>query len=130
MTHFVYIWMDRTRKMFYVGSHSGSLDEQYLSSSRWLSGEIRYRPNEFKRKILSIHPNKNSARKEEYRLISMMKEHEYGTRYYNIRSGRKKGCIPPNKGKPMSLEQRQKISLALTGKPANNQHTKGCRLIG
>ena len=129
MTHFVYIWMDLTRKMFYVGSHSGSLDEPYLSSSRWLSGEIRYRPSEFKRKIISIHTNENSARKEEYRLISMIKDHEYGTKYYNIRSGRKKGCIPPNKGKPMSLEQRKKLSLSKTGKPSNNQYTKNRRLI-
>lgn len=44
MYGFIYIWHDRLRNMFYIGSHKGSPDDGYISSSRWLNGEINYRP--------------------------------------------------------------------------------------
>ncbi len=118
MLHFVYLWYDRSRKMFYIGSHSGSIDDEYTSSSRWLSGEIRYRPHHFKRRILSIHSTKDEAINKEYQLISLICEEEYGTRYYNIKPGRKKGCTAHNKGKSMPEKQKAKLSAAKTGKPS------------
>jgi hypothetical protein len=121
MQYFLYLWLDKSRKMFYIGMHEGFIDDDYVSSSRWFNGEYQYRPADFKRKIISMFNNRESARKEEARFLRMIKESEYGTKYYNLKNGRKKGSTPSNKGKPMSDEQRKKISAAKLGKPSSRK---------
>lgn len=143
MIHFVYIWLDKTRKMFYIGSHSGELEDGYLSSSRWLSGEIRYRPLDFKRRVIKVCVSREEAIQLEYDLISKILDGEFGTKYYNIKSGRKKGCVAWNKGGtskrkgvpllyhrgrsswnkgiPMSDEAKQNLSAKNKGKEAWNK---------
>jgi hypothetical protein len=116
MQYFTYIWIDKSRKMFYIGIHEGKVDDNYVSSSRWFNGEYQYRPGDFKRKILKLFDNRASARKEEARLLALVKEAEFGTRYYNLKTGRPKGTPASNKGKSMSLEQREKLSAAKLGK--------------
>lgn len=122
MQHFVYLWYDKTRKMFYIGSHSGSAPDNYLSSSRWLSGEIIYRPTEFKRKILKICDSRSESLSLEYSLISKIKEHEYGVRYYNQKQGKPKGIDPWNKGKTgiYSKQTLDNISESRKGKPTTS----------
>ena len=108
--------------MFYIGSHSGSVSDNYLSSSRWLSGEIRYRPTEFKRKILKICDSRNESLSLEYSLISKIKEYEYGVRYYNQKQGKPKGIDPWNKGKTgiYSNQTLEKMSNSRKGKPTTS----------
>jgi len=110
--------------MFYIGSHSGQLSDGYISSSRWFTGEVLFRPQDFKRRILRIYDTKQDAIREERRLIALIKPTEFRTRYYNTKMGRKKGFTALNKGKPMSIEQRQKISNARKGKPGNTKGKK------
>jgi hypothetical protein len=102
--------------MFYVGMHDGNIADGYVSSSRWFNGEHQYRPNDFKRKIIKTFNDRESARKEETRLLHMIKEFEFGKKYYNLKNGRPTGTPASNKGKPMSIEQRQKLSQAKLGK--------------
>jgi hypothetical protein len=109
-THFVYMWYDKARKMFYIGSHTGSVDDNYTSSSRWLSGEIRYRPQDFRRRIVKILATKAEAAKLEYGLICSIQDWEFGTRYYNLKMGKPKGSPAWNKGKPLSSETKAKMS--------------------
>lgn len=123
MNHFVYLWHDKTRNMFYVGSHSGLVDDNYLSSSRWLSAEIRYRPNEFRRKVLRYFDSRQDALAYEYKLIGLIKEHEFGTKYYNLKQGKPKGIAPWNAGKtgvytPQTLDKMSKSKIG-------NKNTKG-----
>ena len=118
MQYFTYLWFDKNRKMFYIGMHEGTPNDGYVSSSRWFNGEQQFRSNDFIRKILKIFDNRSSAITEEARLLSMIKDSEYGKRYYNLKSGRKKGTPASNKGKPMTLEQREKLRLAKLGKPS------------
>lgn len=118
MQYFTYIWLDKARKMFYIGMHEGEINDDYISSSRWFNGEYNYRPTNFKRKILKTFNNRASARSEEARLLAMIKNFEFGTRYYNLKNGRPKGTPASNKGVPMSQEQRKKLSLAKLGKPS------------
>ena len=118
MQYFTYLWFDTNRKMFYVGVHEGTPDDGYISSSRWLTAEYHYRPQDFKRKILSFYESKALARKAEAKLLSLIKEEEFGSRYYNLKNGRKKGTPASNKGKPMSMEQREKLRLVKLGKPS------------
>ena len=119
-TGFIYIWRDKIRNMYYIGSHNGSIDDGYISSSNWLTHEIKFRPKDFKRRIIKVL-NVEDLKLEEYRLIKMIKEHEFGTKYYNLKCGAPKGNVPVNKGIPMSLEQRQKLSDAKKGKTAWNK---------
>ena len=118
MQYFTYLWIDKSRKMFYIGMHEGYVNDNYISSSRWFNGEYQYRPGNFKRKVLSFFDNRSLARKEEARLLTLIKETEYGTRYYNLKTGRPKGTPASNKGQTMSLEQREKLSAAKLGKPS------------
>lgn len=121
MVHFVYLWFDVARKMFYVGSHSGTLEDGYVSSSRWLNGEYRYRPHDFRRRILSTFITKNEAQRAEGRLLSLIRGSEFGTKYYNMKIGRPSGLPPWNKGKkgihdPEKLRRR---SEAMMGNKSN-----------
>ena len=126
MQCFLYIWHDKCRKMFYVGMHEGNITDSYISSSRWFNGEYQYRPNDFKRKIIKIFNDRKSARKEEARILRMIKEFEFGKKYYNLKNGRPSGSEPWNKGKTniYSEETLQKMSIARKGKPSNNQYNK------
>ena len=116
MTHFVYMWFDKTRKMFYVGMHSGETDDLYTASSRWLSGEIRYRPQDFKRRIIKFHSSATEAKQHEGHLLSLIKENEFGTKYYNYKHGKPKGAPSWNSGKTntyskSTLEKMSKAKL-------------------
>jgi len=119
---FIYIWRDKVRNMYYVGSHEGSPDDGYISSSHWLTGEVKYRPHDFKRRIIKMI-EVSDMKTEEYRLLNMIKEDEFGKKYYNLKHGKPRGSVPWNKGKIniYSDETLSKMSAARVGKPT----TKG-----
>jgi hypothetical protein len=120
MQYFLYIWYDKCRKMFYVGMHEGTITDGYVSSSRWFNGEQHYRPNDFRRKVIKTFNDRKSARKEEARFLRMIKESEFGKKYYNLKNGRPTGTDPWNKGKKniYSQETLDKMSIAKIGKPS------------
>ncbi len=120
-THFVYMWFDMNRKMFYVGKHSGSVDDGYTTSSKWLAGEIAYRPHDFKRRIIKTFETENEAQLYEGKLLACIKPHEWGRKYYNSKQGKPRGVAPWNKGKVgvISDETRAKLSAAKKGNPSN-----------
>ncbi len=121
--HFVYMWFDRARKMFYVGQHTGSYNDCYTASSRWLAGEIRYRPHDFKRRIIRTFQTKNEAQKCEGYLLTLIKPQEFGIKYYNMKQGKPLGIPSWNSGKTgiYTDDHRNRISKARRGKPT----TKG-----
>jgi hypothetical protein len=41
---FVYIWYDRKRKMYYVGSHWGTIEDGYICSSNRMRDAYREDP--------------------------------------------------------------------------------------
>ena len=86
---FVYLWFDKKHKMFYLGSHWGSVDDGYICSSAWMKRALKQRPSDFKRRIITIvRTEKRDLRRAEERWLSLIKASEVGTRYYNIhRSG-------------------------------------------
>ena len=118
MQHFVYLWYDTTRKMFYIGQHSGTLNDQYTSSSRWLSGEIRYRPKEFKRRIIKMFSTKHEAQVYEGYLLTLIKPDKFGLKYYNLKHGAPKGTLPWNTGRSnvYTQETLEKMSNAKKGR--------------
>ena len=118
MQHFVYLWYDTTRKMYYIGQHSGKLNDLYTSSSRWLSGEIRYRPKEFKRRIIKMFSTKHEAQVYEGYLLTLIKPDKFGLKYYNLKHGAPKGTLPWNTGRynVYTQETLEKMSNAKKGR--------------
>lgn len=123
MSYFVYIWLDRARKMFYVGSHEGEPGDGYISSSRWMNYEYRFRPQDFKRRIVKKFEVKRDALLFEYSLITKIDENEFAKKYYNLKIGKPKGVDPWNKGRTdvYSEETLSKMSTAKLG----NSSTSG-----
>lgn len=83
---FVYIWRDRKHNRYYIGCHWGSIDDGYVCSSDWMRNAYRKRPEDFKRRILiSNIETRHEMHYEEYRYMLMIKDHELGSKYYNLR---------------------------------------------
>lgn len=87
---FVYIWFDRKYKRYYIGSHWGTENDGYVCSSQWMLRAYLYRPNDFKRRILSNNINDRfNLRKIEQYWLNFIKEDEIkplnsNPRYYNL----------------------------------------------
>lgn len=89
-TGFVYIWFDTQRKMFYVGSHNGSVNDGYICSSRQMRKAYNVRPNTFKRKILEYNlSDKSITLILEQKWLNMIRYDELcynkKAKYYNIK---------------------------------------------
>jgi len=121
--HFVYMWFDKSRKMFYIGQHSGSYDDQYTASSGWLHGEIKYRPQDFKRRIIKTFSTKNEAQKYEGYLLSLISKSEWKVKYYNSKQGKPKGVKPWNAGKTNVYSQ--ETLAKMSQKKLGNSNTRG-----
>jgi hypothetical protein len=82
---FIYIWYDRKRKMYYLGSHWGVLDDGYICSSNRMRDAYRRRPHDFRRKIIKRNIDRQNLLEEEYKWLSLISESELGKKYYNLR---------------------------------------------
>jgi hypothetical protein len=82
---FIYIWFDKKRKMFYLGSHWGTEDDGYICSSNRMRDAYRRRSEDFKRKILEKVLDRNILLETEHKWLSMISEEELGKKYYNLR---------------------------------------------
>ena len=81
---FIYIWKDRKRKKYYIGSHIGNTHDGYICSSIWMNNAYRKRPQDFKRRILENCNSENVYEREKY-WLSMIKDVELNTKYYNAK---------------------------------------------
>lgn len=82
---FVYIWRDRKHKRYYIGSHWGKEDDNYICSSSWMKKSYKKRPQDFKRRILiSGINNRLELYEEEQKWFNFIKQEEIGKKYYNL----------------------------------------------
>jgi hypothetical protein len=82
---FVYIWFDRKHKRYYIGSHWGTEDDGYICSSTWMRNSYKYRPEDFKRRIIArVYDSKADLLKKEYEYLSLIESSELGVKYYNL----------------------------------------------
>ena len=89
-TGFVYIWYDRKRKLFCLGSHMGAIDDGYTSSTGIFPRVYKKRPEDFKRRIIYYHNGDyRSLLQVEQKYLDMIKTDEYfgkaNQRYYNMK---------------------------------------------
>lgn len=106
---FVYIWMDRKQKRFYIGCHWGTQDDGYICSSNWMRRTYKRRPQDFKRRILEKVTFRDQLLMAEGRWLNMIPEVELGKKYYNL-TNHVNGHWTSDDQKRMSI--RQKISEA------------------
>lgn len=82
---FVYIWLDRKHKRYYVGCHWGHENDGYICSSSWMKQAYKIRPTDFKRRIIArIYSNRSDLLIEENKWLSMINNDELGKKYYNV----------------------------------------------
>lgn len=81
---FIYVWMDKKTKKFYVGRHWGTENDGYVCSSVWMKRAYKRRPEDFKRRIVFRTQDRNALVEEESRWLSMIRENEIRIRYYNL----------------------------------------------
>lgn len=112
---FVYIWRDRKRKKYCIGSHFGPLDDGYITSTGHMKNAYKKRPEDFTRRILYLHPHRDNTtlKAMEQRWLDLIKDDQLGLKYYNI----KKTATGWQKGMPRSFATKSKISSTLRGRP-------------
>lgn len=82
---FVYIWLDKKHKRYYVGCHWGAIDDGYICSSSWMKKAYKIRPQDFKRRIIKTNITyRPDMYVEEQRYLDMIKPQEVKSRYYNL----------------------------------------------
>lgn len=111
---FVYIWMDTKRYKFCIGSHYGSKDDSYISSTGILKSVYKRRPETFKRRILFflLQDDKKLLLEAEQKWLNKIKDVDLGKKYYNFKKfaaggsikGHKKNRIKPPWNKGVSRE--------------------------
>lgn len=79
---FIYVWYDRSKKLYYVGSHWGHEDDGYVGSGgQGFKNAKKRRPHDFKRRIVArVYTNREDTFAEEQRWLSMIKPHELSQR--------------------------------------------------
>jgi hypothetical protein len=107
---FVYIWKDMLRKKYYIGSHYGSMNDNYISSSKWFNAAFKKRPQDFKRRILQVINIKSvkDVQLAEQNWLNLIKNEELATsisvmagsyKYYNMKKTATGGNGKANIGK-------------------------------
>lgn len=145
-TGFIYIWYDRKKKWFTIGSHYGTTDDGYITSTGIMSKAFKKRPQDFKRKILEYH---HGDRKEllafEQKWLDKISDNELfnktnlkekTTRYYNIKkqasglsgelaSRLRKEYWESDKGKDHKIRLSKMMSEKNPSKPGKEAWNKG-----
>lgn len=85
---FIYIWFNKITRMFYIGKHTGSINDGYVCSSKKMKYEYGKNPSYFKRRILEyvIDTTGNDVLQAELKWMSFIEDEELGNRYYNLKN--------------------------------------------
>lgn len=90
---FVYEWYDSKRKMKYIGSHHGPVDDYYKGSNQRFQRAIKKRPNDFSRIILEYVniDNQDEILKCEQKWLDTVINIKDNEEYYNKKNEAKGG---------------------------------------
>jgi hypothetical protein len=117
---FVYIWYDKKHSRYYIGRHWGNVEDGYVCSSSWMKQAYKRRPKDFKRRILKIvNSNKRDLVLEEDKWLSLIREDELGSRYYNLHN---KNHLVWHDHDNTRKSVGQKISSSLKGRKLTEEH--------
>ena len=128
VTGFIYIWFDKLKRMYYIGSHHGDENDGYTGSGTYFTRAYTKRPHHFRRRIVEVVHTREDLLRTEQRWLDMIKDDELGKRYYNLKKIAKGGSVK-GKRKPLSEEHKRKlrkpkISKQNYFKPKKESHKK------
>jgi group I intron endonuclease len=132
MQHFIYKTTNKINGKWYIGQHSGSVEDDYLGSGTALKkATAKYGKENFIREIIQFAPNKETLNKLEEAYVS-----EYDVAdpmCYNLKSGGDQNIILSSatkakisatmKGKKQAEETKAKMSAAHKGRK-HSEETK------
>jgi len=108
-TGFVYLWFDSEKKMFYLGSHAGTIEDGYIGSGIRFMRAYNIRPNSFKRRIIEYtFGDYKSLLAREQAWLNLIKDEELHVRYYNQKKWATGGSVKGRK-QPKTEEHKQKL---------------------
>jgi len=108
-TGFVYLWFDSEKKMFYLGSHAGTIEDGYIGSGIRFIRAYNIRPQSFKRRIIEYtFGDYNELLIREQSWLNLIKDEELHTRYYNQKKWATGGSVKGRK-QPKTEEHIQKL---------------------
>ena len=81
---FIYMWFDRSKRMFYIGKHWGTEYDGYTGSGVHFTSEFKKRRRDFKRRVLSRHFSIDDMDAEEQRLLRKITDMRKWRKYYNV----------------------------------------------
>ena len=114
MSGFVYKWIDSSNQMYYIGSHKGSPNDEYIGSGIHFNRAYSKRPEMFSREI--IYNGVDYRELEEFILEEL--DAEKDTMSYNLKNSAMGGH--------MGTEGIEKMRNSLTGKKRSK---KACENI-
>jgi len=118
-TGFIYLWFDRKRRMFYLGSHKGRVDDGYTGSGRRFTAHYKSRPSDFKRRIIEyVNGSVLHIWEREQAWLGLIRPEELNVRYFNQKLNSKGGAGP------RSEITKEKIRKSSTGKSKWNTEQK------
>lgn len=135
---FVYIWKNKITGKQYIGSHKGTVDDGYISTSKYFNEDYNKNPKNFHRMIISLCESYDVARKQEADLCVKLNV-KSDPMYYNRHNGDgnfiNKGLTASARakiskarsGSRLSEETKQKISAS--GKKLNRKISEEHRII-
>lgn len=85
---YVYIWRDRKRNKYCIGSHHGAVDDSYITSSKYMIQAYKRRPEDFKMRVLAYNTTSTDyleTQKLEQLALNLIKDDELSHRYYNLK---------------------------------------------
>lgn len=99
---FIYIWRDKKRRKYCIGSHLGPENDGYITSTGYMKTAYLKRPTDFRRKIIEYvyEPNLTILHIREQYWLNMIKNDELGKKYYNYKKHASGGNGSANKGNP------------------------------
>lgn len=124
---FVYLWFDRHRQRFYIGSHHGREDDGYIGSSLRLCRAYKKRPGDFRRRILQRIYEDDPAltRHAETTWLQLIQPSELGVRYYNL----KRVAFGGNVMEGASPERRARASAAMRAAAQRGSNHRAARAV-
>ena len=111
---FVYIWRDVGRDRYYIGAHWVNNKREYICSSLNMKRAFKKRPQDFRRHILFKCSSRDELWDKEYEWLKLIKEEDFGKRYYNTNAFRYHGS--PMQNRHHSESTKKQISENQIGK--------------
>lgn len=127
MQHFIYEWTRISTGEYYIGLHSGSIDDNYVGSGIRFKNTYKQNPADWTRSIISYHNSREEAGVEERFIVDESRLLDVLCLNLCIGGGLApvmRGSDNPNYGKKMSDEQKLKLSVAKKGVPSPMKGTK------